>query len=171
MPLATSCVCRNTSSAPAQSIAELRTGVVDGQSRWRPFDQAVFRQGTPRRSDSDKGPLFCCVVAVDSIGDPQSIVSGTTRTPKPAGLEIAHKPAGLAIAHAARAIQASDPLADGLSFHTGGRDVSRLRGKRVVDLEPTCRVADADGIAGRTEDLPFDRSAQGALLSRTRLLS
>ncbi|MGF7210663.1 citrate lyase subunit alpha/citrate CoA-transferase [Skermanella aerolata] len=57
------------------------------------------------------------VVAVDSIGDPRQIVSGSTRvTDKPDGLKIA--------ATAARVIAASGLLKDGFSFQTGAGGVS-----------------------------------------------
>src|SRR5207237_1611671 len=57
------------------------------------------------------------VVAVDSIGDPQGIVSGTTRaTTDPVGLQIAQT--------AARVIEASGLLIDGFSFQTGAGGVS-----------------------------------------------
>jgi citrate lyase subunit alpha/citrate CoA-transferase len=62
------------------------------------------------------------VVQVASIGDPQQIVSGTTRvTNKPEGLKIA--------ATAARVIEASGLLENGLSFQTGagGGCLLRLR--------------------------------------------
>lgn len=53
------------------------------------------------------------VVAVDSIGDPQQIVSGSTRpTTKPNGLAIAGQ--------AQRLIDASDLLENAFSFQTGG---------------------------------------------------
>lgn len=57
------------------------------------------------------------VVEVPSIGDPQGIVSGTTRiTRDPVGLAIAHK--------AAQVIQASGLLKDGFSFQTGAGGTS-----------------------------------------------
>jgi citrate lyase subunit alpha/citrate CoA-transferase len=57
------------------------------------------------------------VVCVDSIGDPQGIVSGTTRpTADPIGLRIAHT--------ATRVIEASGLLVDGFSFQTGAGGVS-----------------------------------------------
>lgn len=57
------------------------------------------------------------VVEVPSIGDPQGIVSGTTRiTRDPVGLAIAHKAAGV--------IQASGLLKDGFSFQTGAGGTS-----------------------------------------------
>ena len=57
------------------------------------------------------------VVKVDSIGDPQGILSGTTRpTNDPVGLQIA--------ATAARVIEASGLLVDGFSFQTGAGGVS-----------------------------------------------
>ena len=52
------------------------------------------------------------VVAVDAIGDPRGIVSGTTQMPKdPIALKIAET--------AAKAIEASGLLVDGFSFQTG----------------------------------------------------
>lgn len=57
------------------------------------------------------------VVAVDSIGDPQGIVSGTTRaTTDPLGLQIAQT--------AARVIEASGLLTEGFSFQTGAGGIS-----------------------------------------------
>ena len=57
------------------------------------------------------------VVVVDSIGDPQGILSGTTRpTTEPIGLAIAST--------AARVIAASGLLCDGFSFQTGAGGVS-----------------------------------------------
>jgi citrate lyase subunit alpha/citrate CoA-transferase len=57
------------------------------------------------------------VVEVSSIGDPQGIVSGTTRiTRDPVGLAIANK--------AAQVIQASGLLKDGFSFQTGAGGTS-----------------------------------------------
>jgi len=57
------------------------------------------------------------VVEVDSIGDPNGIVSGTTRaTSDPVGIQIAQT--------AARVIEASGLLKDGFSFQTGAGGVS-----------------------------------------------
>ena len=57
------------------------------------------------------------VVAVDSIGDPQGIASGTTRpTTDPVGLQIANT--------AAAAIASSGLLEDGFSFQTGAGGIS-----------------------------------------------
>ena len=57
------------------------------------------------------------VVQVDAIGDPRGIVSGTTRMPKdPIALRIAQT--------AARAIDASGLLKDGVSFQTGAGGAS-----------------------------------------------
>ena len=57
------------------------------------------------------------VVAVDSIGDPQGIASGTTRpTTDPVGLQIANT--------AAAVIASSGLLVDGFSFQTGAGGVS-----------------------------------------------
>jgi len=57
------------------------------------------------------------VVVVDSIGDPQGIVSGTTKMPKdPIALRIAE--------YAAKAIESSGLLRDGFSFQTGAGGAS-----------------------------------------------
>ena len=57
------------------------------------------------------------VVEVDAIGDPKGIVSGTTRMPKdPVALKIADL--------AAKAIDASGLLKDGISFQTGAGGAS-----------------------------------------------
>lgn len=57
------------------------------------------------------------IVQVESIGDPEGIVSGSTRlTRDPLGLNIARK--------AAKAIEASGLLTDGFSFQTGAGGVS-----------------------------------------------
>lgn len=57
------------------------------------------------------------VVSVDSIGDPQGIVSGTTKAkPDPVGVQIAQT--------AAQVIQASGLLVDGFSFQTGAGGIS-----------------------------------------------
>lgn len=57
------------------------------------------------------------VVSVDAIGDPQGIVSGTTR--------ITRKPVGLVMAsYAARVIEHSGLLKDGFSFQTGAGGAS-----------------------------------------------
>lgn len=57
------------------------------------------------------------VVQVDAIGDPEGIVSGTTRMPKsPVALKIAD--------YAAKAIEASGLLKDGFSFQTGAGGAS-----------------------------------------------
>lgn len=57
------------------------------------------------------------VVAVDSIGDPRGIVSGTTKMPKdPIALKIAE--------YAAKAIEFSGLLKDGFSFQTGAGGAS-----------------------------------------------
>jgi citrate lyase alpha subunit len=61
--------------------------------------------------------LLDFVVAEDSIGDPQGIVSGTTRaTTDPVGLQIAQT--------AARIIEASGLLTEGFSFQTGAGGIS-----------------------------------------------
>ena len=67
------------------------------------------------------------VVAVDQIGDPAGIVSGTTRMPKdPIALRIAD--------FAAKAIDASGLLKDGFSFQTGAGGASLATASYVRDI-------------------------------------
>ncbi|MFL5516837.1 MAG: citrate lyase subunit alpha [Gemmatimonadales bacterium] len=89
------------------------------------------------------------VVRVDSIGDPQQIVSGTTRvTDKPEGLKIA--------ATAARVIEASGLLRDGFSFQTGAGGVSLAVAACLKDIMAARGVVGsfaAGGITGTIVDM------------------
>ena len=67
------------------------------------------------------------VVAVDSIGDPKGIVSGTTK--------ITRDPVGLIMADtAARVIESSGLLNDGFSFQTGAGGASLAAAKYLKDI-------------------------------------
>jgi citrate lyase subunit alpha/citrate CoA-transferase len=89
------------------------------------------------------------VVAVDSIGDPQGIASGTTRpTTDPVGLEIART--------AANVILASGLLVDGFSFQTGAGGISLAVAAAVKDLMQARRVRGSfasGGITGAIVDM------------------
>ena len=99
------------------------------------------------------------VVAVDSIGDPAQIVSGTTRvTTNPVGLRIAET--------AARVIEASGLLADGFSFQTGAGGVSLAAAAYLKEIMIKNRVQGsfaAGGITGGIVDM-FDAGLFRALL-------
>jgi citrate lyase subunit alpha/citrate CoA-transferase len=67
------------------------------------------------------------VVKVDSIGDPQGIVSGTTKITKdPVGLKIAQ--------NTAKVIEASGLFKDGISFQTGAGGVSLAVAAELKDM-------------------------------------
>lgn len=84
-----------------------------------------------------------CVVPVDSIGDPAGIVSGTTR--------ITRDPVGLAIASlAARAIEASGLLTDGMSFQTGAGGASLAVARLLMDRMLEKKVRGSFGLGGIT---------------------
>ncbi|SCZ79646.1 citrate lyase subunit alpha [Acidaminobacter hydrogenoformans] len=89
------------------------------------------------------------VVAVPSIGDPQGIVSGTTRiTRDPVGLAIAHK--------AAQVIEASGLLVDGFSFQTGAGGTSLAVAAELKDMMKTAGIVGsfaAGGITGYLVDM------------------
>lgn len=89
------------------------------------------------------------VVQVDSIGDPNQIVSGTTRvTNKPEGLQIA--------AMAARVIEASGLLTDGFSFQTGAGGVSLAGAACIKDIMAAKRIVGsfaAGGVTGTIVDM------------------
>lgn len=71
----------------------------------------------PAQRASIDESLVDAVVVVDSIGDPQKIISGTTRvTRDPVGLMIAR--------YTARALEASGLVREGLSFQTGAGGTS-----------------------------------------------
>jgi citrate lyase subunit alpha/citrate CoA-transferase len=83
------------------------------------------------------------VVRVDSIGDPQGIVSGTTRITKdPVGLKIADT--------AARVIQASGLLKDGLSFQTGAGGASLAAAHYVSRMMEKDQIAGSFALGGIT---------------------
>lgn len=89
------------------------------------------------------------VVEVPSIGDPQGIVSGTTRiTRDPVGLAIAHK--------AAQVIEASGLLADGFSFQTGAGGTSLAVAAELKDRMKAAGIVGsfaAGGITGYLVDM------------------
>jgi citrate lyase subunit alpha / citrate CoA-transferase len=91
------------------------------------------------------------VVALDSIGDPTQIVSGTTRlTEKPEGLRIA--------AMAAQVIEASGLLKEGFSFQTGAGGVSLATAASLAKIMQTKGIVGAfaaGGITGTIVDM-FD---------------
>jgi citrate lyase subunit alpha/citrate CoA-transferase len=83
------------------------------------------------------------IVLVDSIGDPQGILSGTTRpTEDPLGLRIA--------ATAAQVIAASGLLRDGFSFQTGAGGVSIATSMYVREAMQEKRVQGGFGAGGVT---------------------
>jgi citrate lyase subunit alpha/citrate CoA-transferase len=89
------------------------------------------------------------VVAMDSIGDPQQIASGTTRpTTDPERLKIA--------AMAARVIEASGLLVDGFSFQTGAGGVSLAVASYLKEIMAEKRIRGsfaAGGITGMIVDM------------------
>ena len=83
------------------------------------------------------------VVAVDKIGEPSGIVSGTTKITK--------DPVGLVIAdYAARAIDASGLLVDGFSFQTGAGGASLAAAKYLKDIMLKKNVKGSYGLGGIT---------------------
>lgn len=83
------------------------------------------------------------VVAVEAIGDPKGIVSGTTRiTRDPVGLVMA--------AHAARVIEASGLLKDGFSFQTGAGGASLAAAKFLKDIMLEKGIRGSFGLGGIT---------------------
>ena len=83
------------------------------------------------------------VVAVDKIGEPSGIVSGTTKITK--------DPVGLVIAdYAARAIDASGLLKDGFSFQTGAGGASLAAAKYLKDIMLKKNVKGSYGLGGIT---------------------
>ena len=89
------------------------------------------------------------VVAVESIGDPRQIASGTTRpTAHRVGLQIAET--------AARVVEASGLLADGFSFQTGAGGVSLAVASRLADTMARKGIRGgfaAGGITGMIVDM------------------
>ena len=83
------------------------------------------------------------VVAVDSIGDPRGIVSGTTKiTRDPVGLVMAQK--------AAKVIEASGLLKDGFSFQTGAGGASLAAAKFLKEIMLEKQIQGSFGLGGIT---------------------
>lgn len=83
------------------------------------------------------------VVQVDAIGDPNGIVSGTTK--------ITRDPVGLVMAsHAAKVIEASGLLKDGFSFQTGAGGASLAAAKFLKDIMVEKGVQGSFGLGGIT---------------------
>lgn len=83
------------------------------------------------------------VVKVDAIGDPNGIVSGTTRiTRDPIALRIART--------AARVIEASGLLRDGFSFQTGAGGASLAVGQDVKDIMLKRKIRGSFALGGTT---------------------
>ena len=83
------------------------------------------------------------VVAVDAIGDPKGIVSGTT--------QITRDPVGLVMAaNAAKVIQASGLLKDGFSFQTGAGGASLAAAKFLKDIMLREQIRGSFGLGGIT---------------------
>ena len=83
------------------------------------------------------------VVAVDKIGEPSGIVSGTTKITK--------DPVGLVIAdYAARAIDASGLLKDGFAFQTGAGGASLAAAKYLKDIMMKKNIKGSYGLGGIT---------------------
>ena len=83
------------------------------------------------------------VVAVDAIGDPKGIVSGTT--------QITRDPVGLVMAaNAAKVIEASGLLKDGFSFQTGAGGASLAAAKFLKDIMIRDGIRGSFGLGGIT---------------------
>jgi len=83
------------------------------------------------------------VVAVDAIGDPRGIVSGTT--------QITRDPVGLVMAsHAAQVIAHSGLLKDGFSFQTGAGGASLAAAKFLKDIMLEKNIQGSFGLGGIT---------------------
>ncbi len=83
------------------------------------------------------------VVEVEAIGNPQGIVSGTTRiTRDPVGLVMA--------AQAAKVIEASGLLKDGFSFQTGAGGASLAAAKYLKDIMLEKQIHGSFGLGGIT---------------------
>ena len=83
------------------------------------------------------------VVAVDAIGDPKGIVSGTT--------QITRDPVGLVMAsHAAKVIENSGLLKDGFSFQTGAGGASLAAAKYLKDIMLEKKIQGSFGLGGIT---------------------
>jgi len=83
------------------------------------------------------------VVAVDAIGNPKGIVSGTT--------QITRDPVGLVMAaHAAKVIEHSGLLKDGFSFQTGAGGASLAAAKFLKDIMVEKQIQGSFGLGGIT---------------------
>jgi citrate lyase subunit alpha/citrate CoA-transferase len=83
------------------------------------------------------------VVALESIGDPKGIVSGTT--------QVTRDPLRLLIAnHAAKLIKASPYFQDGISFQTGAGGISLAVAKFVRDAMRERKIKGSFGLGGIT---------------------
>ena len=83
------------------------------------------------------------VVAVDAIGDPKGIVSGTT--------QITRDPVGLVMAsHAAKVIENSGLLKDGFSFQTGAGGASLAAAKYLKEIMLAKNIQGSFGMGGIT---------------------
>jgi len=83
------------------------------------------------------------VVAVDAIGNPKGIVSGTT--------QITRDPVGLVMAdHAAKVIEASGLLKDGFSFQTGAGGASLAAASFLKDIMLKKGIQGSFGLGGIT---------------------
>ena len=83
------------------------------------------------------------VVTVDAIGDPNGIVSGTTK--------ITRDPIGLVMAqNAAKVIEASGLLKDGFSFQTGAGGASLAAAKFLKDIMIKKEIVGSFGLGGIT---------------------
>ncbi len=84
------------------------------------------------------------VVVVDKIGDPNGIVSGTTRiTNDPVGLKMAQ--------YAAQVIKASGLLKDGFSFQTGAGGATLAAAKYIKDIMLEEGIKGSFGMGGITK--------------------
>jgi citrate lyase subunit alpha/citrate CoA-transferase len=93
------------------------------------------------------------LVAVDSIGDPSKIVSGTTRpTTDPLGLRIADT--------AARVIDASGLLRDGFSFQTGAGGISLAVANSLRELMTWCEQNRVDFLFGLARNERLEAARQ-----------
>ena len=97
----------------------------------------------PLESTSISGDYVDYVVAVDAIGDPKGIVSGTTR--------ITRDPIGLIMAsQAAQVITHSGLLKDGFSFQTGAGGASLAAAKFLKDIMLEKNIRGSFGLGGIT---------------------
>ena len=97
----------------------------------------------PLENPSITGERVDYVVEMESIGNPAGIVSGTTR--------ITRDPVGLVMAsYAARIIEASGLLKDGMSFQTGAGGASLAAAKYLKDIMLEKKIKGSFGLGGIT---------------------